>query len=161
CVADRDCNHGTEHTMKVSKRLAGASVIVAMVTAALMLPDGARARDLRTSGPRMGPSIPLLQATASLAKSSSNNPVHRLAPNKTSNLRDPCFPANCSSLRHLENLIAYISIPGNTVLSRRLLETCSGTCQATFSFPDGFGNTKSVNVHYTRRGLVPGDEDRV
>src|SRR5262249_28209368 len=109
-----------EHTMKVSKvisqSLAGAGVIAVMIAAALPLTDGARARDLRAPGPMIGPPLTLLQSTAILAKSAPNNPVHGPAPGTTSNPHDPCFPANCSSLRRLENEIAYFSAPNSTVL---------------------------------------------
>jgi hypothetical protein len=49
-----------QHLMKFSK--SGASAIVAIVAAGIMLTDGTRARDLRATGPMLGPSVSVLNS---------------------------------------------------------------------------------------------------
>jgi hypothetical protein len=48
--------------MKITKCLAATRATTAMIAAALLLTDGARARDLRTTGPMLGPSVSVLNS---------------------------------------------------------------------------------------------------
>jgi hypothetical protein len=107
----------TEHTMKIStkisKCLTRASVTAAMITAALLLMDGARARDLHAPGPMTGPSAPLLQTTADLAKSAT--PHAPPYPVSATASGPKCWP--CREVPHPDSVTALYA-PGDSTVPR-------------------------------------------
>jgi len=117
-VADCVYDHSTERTMKVSKkiskRLTAGSIIAAMAAAGIMLTDGAHARDLRTTSPMLGPSIPLLQSTADLAKSAT--PHAPPYPVSATAAGPKCWP--CKEVPQPDNVTAFYA-PGDSTVPRQ------------------------------------------
>jgi hypothetical protein len=176
-----------EHTQKWSTHRNGAldenleircSAIVAIVAAGIMLTDGVRARDLRTTGPMPGPSVSVLNSatttmtqpvvpktTAAPPTSAASKlaaPTIEVRDHGPGGNADPCLTYHhCDQGSELKSLIAYYqnAVPTASFCAKGFP---AGTCYQGFVYPDGTGHTKIFYIGFASLGgrPLPGQMDK-